>query len=73
MHTVTTREVGPPTGKHTIGVDQETDTTARLNWSPDADTGGRDITGFGIRWREVVTIGQFTPREWWTKTRGTTS
>ncbi|MCY3783846.1 MAG: fibronectin type III domain-containing protein [Chloroflexi bacterium] len=50
---VTTRAVGPPTGKHTIGVDQVTDTTARLNWSPDADTGGRPITGFGIRWREV--------------------
>ena len=49
--TVTTAAAGPPTGKHTISVDQVTATTARLKWSPDADTGGGSITGFDIMWR----------------------
>ena len=50
--TVTTAAISAPTGKHTISVDQVTRTTARLKWSPDADTGGVSLTGFGIRWRE---------------------
>ena len=44
---------GPPKKPHTISVVDKEATSARVKWSPEADTGGPDVslTGFGIRWR----------------------
>ena len=41
-----------PAQPRSISVDQRMSTSARVNWSPDDDTGGVPLTGFGIRWRE---------------------
>ena len=50
---VVVKTAGPPKKPHTISVDQRMGTSARVKWSPEADTGGPDVslTGFGIRWR----------------------
>ena len=51
---VEVKTAGPPKKPHTISVDEKKGTSARVNWRPEADTGGPDVslTGFGIRWRE---------------------
>ena len=52
---VTVKTAGPPKKPHTISVvDKRMRTSARVKWSPEADTGGPDmvLSGFGIRWRE---------------------
>ena len=45
------KQVGLPKMPHSISVDNKTRTSARVKWSPEADTGGVALTGFGIRWR----------------------
>ena len=45
------KQVGLPKKPHTISVDERKGTSARVRWSPEADTGGVDLTGFAIRWR----------------------
>ncbi len=59
------KKVGVPLKPHSISVVDRTSTSARVKWSPEADTGGVDLTRFGIRWREIgdpwPTHAQATP------------
>ena len=50
---VEVKTAGPPKKPHTISVDEKKGTSARVNWRPEADTGGPDVslTGFGVLWR----------------------
>ena len=45
------KKVGVPLMPHTISVEEKKGTSARVKWSPEADTGGVALTGFAIRWR----------------------
>ena len=50
-----------PKKPHSISVDEKEARSARVNWSPDADTGGLDaeLTGFGVLWRVQGTSWQY--------------
>ena len=55
--------VGVPKKPHTISVVDRTSTSARVKWSPEADTGGVDLTGFGILWRVKDTPWRYDQAE----------
>ena len=56
---VEVKTAGPPKKPHSIIMEEVTATSARVKWSPEADTGGVPLTGFGVLWRVEDTSWQY--------------